>query len=195
MRNFLILPMILTLGACSHTAASLHYEPSVPIVAVASPTIASVSAQDQRKERPTQLATIMGGYGNPLKTLDTIMPVKDEVAAAFSQGLRVRAMLAPDAAYRLQLLVTKFDSDMYINRGARIDVTLSVVDAAGRTIYQDHIEDKMSELKFFETGIFADIHDLQVMSEQLLSRTVDRMLDNPGFRAAVAGARVAMSGS
>jgi len=41
-------------------------------------------------------------------------------------------------------------------------------------------------MKFFQTGIFAEIADLQALSQTVLNRAVDQMLDNPAFLAAVA---------
>jgi hypothetical protein len=168
----------------------LAYVPLVSVQPSASPTIASVTATDQRKEEPMRLATIMGGFGNPLKTLDTAKPVKDEVADAFAAGLKVRGLLAPSgqAPYRIQLVVRKFDADMLVGRTARIDMGLAVLDASGRTVYQDSATDSESETKFFQTGVFADIADLQKMCELVLSRTVDHMLDKPEFRTAIQSA-------
>jgi hypothetical protein len=198
MRFLPILVLALSLGGCAgNTVASLHYTPLTALPpAAAAPAIAAVTAIDQRKEAPTRLATIMGGFGNPLKTLDTAKPVKDEVADAFTEGLRVRGLLKPDAAAALQLtlVIRKFDADMIIGRTARIDLTMSLVDKAGRTVFQDSAVDSESDEKFFETGIFAEIGDLQKLSQTVLNRTVDRMLDSPGFRAAVAAsARLASS--
>jgi hypothetical protein len=189
MRRLPILVLALALGACtSNTVASLHYVPTAHVQAVSLPSISAVTATDQRKEAPARLATIMGGFGNPLKTLDTAKPVKDEVAAAFTEGLRVRGLLAPDgqASFRLALLIRKFDADMLIGRTARIDMTMSVLDQAGRTVFEDSAIDSESDMKFMQTGIFADIADLQALSQKVLDRTVDRMLDNPAFRTAVA---------
>lgn len=183
-----VLPAMLGLCACSNTVNNLTYTPTGPVQAVGPATIASVSGTDERKEAPTRLATIMGGFGNPLKTLDTEKPVTDEVVDAFTQGLRLRGLLAPDgqAPFRLLLVVHKFDADMIIGRTARIDMTMSVVDQSGRTIYQDSAVDSELETKVFETGVFADIGDLQKLSETVLDRTVDRLLDKPAFRAAIA---------
>jgi uncharacterized lipoprotein YajG len=176
-----------TLSACSNTVSDLTYTPQVAVQPAAVPAIASVTAIDQRKEDPTRLATIMGGFGNPLKTLDTAKPVKDEIAAAFTSGLKARGLLAPgaQAPYRIELVVRKFDADMLIGRTARIDLSLSVLDSSGRAVYQDSASGSESETKFFETGVFADIADLQKLCEIVLNRTVDRMLDNSSFRAAV----------
>jgi hypothetical protein len=188
MQPLLILMLALVLSACSNTVASLHYTPTKPIQAVPSPSVGGVTATDQRKEAPTRLATIMGGFGNPLKTLDTAKPVKDEIADAFVEGLRVRGLLAPSgqASYKLALVVRKFDADMIIGRTARIDLTMIVLDQAGRAVFNDSVTDSQSDSKFLETGVFANIDDMQVLSQTVLDRTVDRMLDNPEFRAAVA---------
>ena len=182
--------LALGLGACSNTVNALKYTPQAAVQAAASPTVANVTATDHRKEDPTRLATILGGFGNPLKTLDTTKPVKDEVAAAFASGLRARGLLAENgqAPFRLALDVRKFDADMYVGRSARIDLSMSVLDAGGRTVYEDSATDIESETKILETGIFADIADLQKLCEIVLNRTVDRMLDKPAFRAAVGAA-------
>ena len=187
MRYWFFIALALAFGGCN-TVSTLHYTSPDPIMATTSPTISGVTATDQRKEAPTRLATIMGGYGNPLKTLDTAKPVSEEVAAAFTEGLRVRGLLNPSGAapFRLALVVRKLDADMIIGRTARIDITMSVVDQVGRTVYQDAATDSQSDLKFFQTGVLANIDDLWVLVETVLNRTVDRMLDNPAFRAAVA---------
>ena len=182
-----MIALTLALGACSNTVASLRYVPNRQVQAVATPFIGVVTATDQRKEAPNRLATIMGGFGNPLKTLDTAKPVKDEVADAFTEGLRVRGLLAPNgqAPLRLALVIRKFDADMIVGRTARIDMTMLVLDATGQTVFQDSAIDSESEMKFFQTGVFADIADMQALAVTVLTRTVDRMLDNPAFRAAV----------
>jgi uncharacterized lipoprotein YajG len=182
-----ILIAALVLGACSNTVASLHYTPGVSFAVASVPSISGVTATDQRKEDPRRLATIMGGFGNPLKTLDTAKPVKDEVADAFEAGLRARGLLTPGGQlrYRVSLVVRKFDADMILGRTARMDLSMSVVDQAGRSIYEDSSVDSQSDFKFMQTGVFADIADLQALSQIVLDRTVDRMLDKAAFRAAV----------
>lgn len=189
MKHFLGLAFALALGGCTeNTVSNLHYTPTVSVQAASGATVGSVTATDQRKEAANRLATIMGGYGNPLKTLDTAKPVKDEVADAFIEGLRVRGLLGPavQSPYHLSLVVHRFDSDQYMGRGARIDVGMSVLDQSGRTVFEDSAKADISEAEFFQTGIFADIKDLQRLSETVLDRAVDQLLDKPAFRAAVA---------
>jgi uncharacterized lipoprotein YajG len=188
---FRALVMTLTLGlcACSNTVSSLQYAPTAAVQSTASPSIGIVAATDQRKEQPRQLATVMGGFGNPLKTLETAKAVKDEIADAFAQGLRARGLMAASeqAPFRVALVVRKFDADMLLGRTARIDLTLSVINQAGATVYEDTAVDSESEgYKPFQVGMMADINDLKRLCEIVLARTVDHMLDNPAFRAVVA---------
>jgi hypothetical protein len=187
MRYLPSLALAFILCACN-TVASLHYTPHAVAGVAAAPSIGAVTAIDQRKEAPTRLATIMGGYGNPLKTLDTAKPVKDEIVDAFTEGLQVRGLLALNgqAPFQIVLTVRKFDADMIIGRTARIDLTMAVLDQGGRVVFQDNVTDSQSDMKFFETGVLANIGDMQVLAQTVLDRTVDRMLDNPAFRAAVA---------
>jgi hypothetical protein len=114
--------------------------------------------------------------------------VKDEVATAFTDGLRVRGLLAAGgpAPFTLTLVIRKFDADMIMGRTARIDLTMAAVDSAGRNVYQDSTVDKESDFRFFETGVLANIQDLRALSLVVLNRTVDHMLDNPAFRSAIA---------
>jgi uncharacterized lipoprotein YajG len=180
----LALLVLLFVSGCN-TVSGVVYTPTGPVVPVAVPKIASVAVSDQRKEAPTRLATVMGGFGNPLKTLDTPVPVKDEIAAAFTKGLESRGMLANGAApYRIFVTVRKFDADMIVGRTARIDLTMLVADPGGRVVFTRDVVDSVSDEKFFQTGVAANIDDLRVMAQTVLSRTVDRLLDDPAFRAA-----------
>jgi hypothetical protein len=186
MRLLYVFGLTVALGACN-TVSSLHYVSPSSVQTAPAPSVSFVTATDERKEAPTRLATIMGGFGNPLKTLDTAKPVKDEIADAFTEGLRARGLLLStgQAPYRITLVVRKFDADMIMGRTARIDLTMAVLDQVGRSIFQDSRTDSQSDFKFFETGALADISDMRVLSETVLNRTVDRMLDAPAFRAAV----------
>jgi uncharacterized lipoprotein YajG len=180
-----LLCAVTVLAGCN-TVSSVGYTPTGSVVAVASPEIASVAVTDQRKEAPNRLATIMGGFGNPLKTLDTPKPVKDEVADAFIQGLQARDMLASTAApFRIFVALRKFDADMIIGRTARIDLTMQVADQSGRVVFRRDVADSVSDMKFLQTGVFASIDDLRVLAKTVLDRTVDKLLDDPSFRAAI----------
>jgi|SRR6185437_4199898 hypothetical protein len=89
-----VIMLVLALGACN-TVSDLTYAPTIAVQQSGVPTVASVTATDQRKEDPTRLATVMGTFGNPLKTLDTAKPVKDEVAGASLPGSKRVACSRP----------------------------------------------------------------------------------------------------
>ena len=79
---------------------------------------------------------------------------------------------------------------MIIGRTARIDLTVLVVDRDGRTVFRDGVTDSQSDMKFMETGVFANIADLQTLLQTVLDRSVDRVLDSSAFRAAVSRAEI-----
>ena len=62
---------------------------------------------DRRPDGPYWLGAIRGGYGNPLKTLETEPPVKDLVAKALEDALTARSLLATadDQAMLLTLTI------------------------------------------------------------------------------------------
>jgi hypothetical protein len=177
----------IALAACGNTTSDMHYTVSDAVVRAAAPAISGVTAVDQRKEEAHRLATIMGGFGNPLKTLDLSKPVKDEVADAFADGLRARGLLTERGPYRIELLIRKYDADMIMGSTGRIDLDMSVIDTASqKMVYSDSAANERSDFHFFATGVFASMDELQKLAQEALDATVDQLLDRPAFRAAVA---------
>jgi len=181
----------LAMAACT-TDGTLTYAPtSAAVISIApTPVIASVTSLDQRKESSKRLATIMGGYGNPLKILDTTSPVSDEVAKVFAQALEQRGLLRGGVAapYRMKLIVHRFDADQYLNAGARTNIDMQILDQSGRIVYRDSAQTSNARLQLFKSGIFASITELQQMAQDVLDAAVDRLVDKFAFRAAVQGA-------
>jgi hypothetical protein len=140
-------------------------------------SVASVTVIDKRDEKPNRVATIRGGYGNPLKVLDTPAPVADQVAAVFTRALELRGMLAPAAPFRFAVTLNTLYGDQYLGRRAEIKLDLAVIDRAGQVVYSDHISDGSYDFTFFDNGIFASIEDLRKHVEKLLSNSIDRLLD------------------
>jgi len=188
MRLFVAAALMLSLAACS-TDVRLSYTPPVNAFRSGPPVISVVNAVDQRKEAPNRLATIMGGFGNPLKILNTVQPVKDEVAAVFVQGLEARGLRQNDGRgpYRIDLTIRKFDADMIMGSTARIDIDLSLADSTGQQVYRDTASGQKSDFHFVATGVFASTEELQRLAQTLLNETVDQMLDKPALRQAISG--------
>lgn len=80
---------------CVTDTVSLGYKPVGQITSstTASP-ITVGSFIDQRGETPTWIGAVRGGYGNPLKKLETDQPVSTLVQSAFADGLKARGLLA-----------------------------------------------------------------------------------------------------
>lgn len=177
---------LIALSACSNTTSYMHYTVPATVARAAVPVVSGVTAIDQRKEEAHRLATIMGGFGNPLKTLDLARPVKDEVADAFADGLRARGLLADQGLYRIELLIRKYDADMIMGSTGRIDLDLSVIDKTSQqVIYKDSAANERSDFHFFATGVFASMDELQKLAQEALDATVDQLLDKAAFRAAI----------
>ena len=191
MRASLLVPIALSLflSACG-SSGDIAYVATVPIVAAASPAISTVTVQDIRDEKPTRMATVRGGYGNPLYVFDTSKPVSDEVAAIFTKALQARGLLGPATPYRMQVTLRTFYGDKYMLRRSFVDMDLTLLDAAGRAVYKDSAKyDVSGEFRLFD----GDLDALVLQTQTLLDGTIDRMLDKPEFRAFLQASRTSNS--
>ena len=85
LNRILFLLLVVTLSACGTTHVSLKYSAPPAIVqasARAQPLLVGTFT-DKRGEPATWLGAIRGGYGNPLKNLESDKPVAELVKAAF----------------------------------------------------------------------------------------------------------------
>lgn len=174
-------------SACSTTPVGLTYD---PVAASASkpgqPSLQVTAVTDGRKHDANWLGAIRGGYGNPLKTLETPVPVKDVVKAAFVDGLKARNLLAADGRQAMALEVEQFDCNQYVRREAHAKVGVVVVDrSSSKEIFRRYYEaDKVTgSLVTLDAGIFASVDDLRVVANQVLQEVVDKALDDPQLRA------------
>jgi hypothetical protein len=174
-------------GALSGCAAvtQLNYRPTDALVQVPAspPQIAGVMATDYRKESPRRLGTDI--VFNHTEAFNTTKPVKDDVARVFTQALIARHEITHDPSAPLVLVVDlfKFDAVQDTRSRARIEMTISLADRkSGQILYRDDLADQIASMP---TGGSALI-GLQAMAEQLLDRSVDRLLGKPGFLALAA---------
>jgi len=93
-RFFITALIVVSLAGCSTTSVGLKYSPPATL------TRASSSAQpvivgnflDQRDVPANWLGAIRGGFGNPLKYLESDRPVAEIVKIAFIDGLQARGI-------------------------------------------------------------------------------------------------------
>ena len=178
------------LSACSTTNVGLKYTSPAQAkkVAVSDATIFVGTFLDQREDKSNWLGAIRGGYGNPLKNLESDQPVADLVKAAFADGLRARGIVVGDSGKtQLTGLVKKLECNQYVRREAYADIEISVLDISGqqrfaRTYSASNVEGSLLSLK---TGLFASVDDLRVLLEKTLREAVDKALDDTALKAAL----------
>ena len=189
----------LPLAACGTTQTTIPYAPATqPARAVqAAPVVAIGRVADARPNAEGSarnwVGTIRGGFGNPLKQLDTTAPVADVVRDAFRDGLAARGLLAPAGAparHSLDVTIEQFNANQMIQRAAdaRFAVTLTdprtgAVQWRGTGAGASNSTTAGSVL--VGSGVFASVEELRLTAQRAMSDAVDNALDAPGFRQAI----------
>ena len=185
---FILLMALGAVAGCVTDTVSLGYKPSAAIAAANSGVVISVGTfVDQRGETPTWIGAVRGGYGNPVKTLQTDKPVATLVQTAFADGLRARGLLATNAnagAYQLSGTIKKLDCSQYVRREAHAIIDVSVFDPSGRQVFtQTYTADELEgSLLALNTGVFGSVDTLRALAEKALSEVVDKALDDTALR-------------
>lgn len=187
--SFLI---VLLLAGCSTTTVGLPYAGTQPsALAPGAPSIGQVSATDARGEPdPRWIGAIRGGYGNPLKVLQTDAPVAEEVSQGFRQALSARGLLAAPGTgrYNLNVAVVQLDCNQYHRREANADFRLVLTERTnGHVVYRDEVSSHLvnGSVVTLDEGIFADPQDLRAIMSQAQNQAIDTALGKPEFLAAV----------
>lgn len=183
---------IAALTGCGTTNVGLKYASSTAPVKVA-PSASSVavgSFTDQRGEPANWLGAIRGGFGNPLKNLESAQPVSTLVQTAFADGLRARGVSvgAEPSPFRLTGVIRKLDCNQMVRREANVEVEISVIDiASGQQRFNRTYSASMVDGSSFalNVGMFASVEDLRAVVEKALGEVVDKALDDSALRAAL----------
>jgi hypothetical protein len=134
LRSLAALTTILAIAGCGTSSVGLKYAPATPPVKVAASTtpVAMGTFTDLRGEPPTWLGAIRGGFGNPLKNLESDKPAAVYVQSAFADGLRARGVDVPaqGAPFQMVGVVRKLDCNQYVRREAKVEIELTVVEVA-----------------------------------------------------------------
>lgn len=178
------------MAACGTTQVGLSYAPGASVSRAATALPVDVgSFADRRGEPPTWLGAIRGGFGNPIKNLESSRPVAELVAAAFADGLRARgvAVAAAPGRPRLSGVVRKLDCNQIARREANVDIELTVHDADGRVrLTKAYTATRLDgSIVTMSAGVFGSVDDLRVTLELALREAVDKALDDPALRAAL----------
>ncbi|WP_158933109.1 hypothetical protein [Acidisphaera sp. S103] len=160
------------------------------------PVIAIKAVVDDRTNGSHWLGAIRGGYGNPLKTLETDQPVKDVVAQAFSDALAARGMLAKASTESIEMTITihRFDCNQYVRREAHADFEITLTNAhTGTPVYSDRVtaDDVNGSVFAMDVAIFGSVDKLRMVAVGTMREAIDKALDKPAFLAAIASAGAA----
>lgn len=176
------------LAACSTNPVNLTYNPgNASSIPTGKAAIEQVSVTDKRGVDSKWLGAIRGGMGNPLKTLETTVPVSEEIKTAFTEGLRARSLLAPDGPYRLDVVVNKFDCSQLVRREAHAVFDVMLVNKASRQVAYIRpvsVTKVSGELVTMDVGIMAKVEDLLKVANDALQEAIDQALNDPGLLAA-----------
>ena len=179
-------------SGCSTTGVALKYAPPQNVVTAAAGTDAvSVGTfEDKRGEPATYLGAIRGGFGNPLKTLESSTPVATVVAIAFADGLRARGIQAGSAKYEISGTIKVLECIQMVRRDATVEIDVKLVSTeTKKEVFTKTVKANTLDGSIFNlaTGVFASVEDLRAVTEKTLRDAVDRALDDPEFRKALKG--------
>lgn len=191
-RLLILCLMCLGLAACGTTQVPMTYSPVVaPVVQPgARPVIAVNTVVDLReggKEDANWIGTIRGGYGNPLKRLETVQPVTEVVRQAFRDALAARGLLAAETPrYLLNVDVLQLSASQYQRRDATAEFRVTLLPAPdGAPVYVDQEKAYRVDGSAFTlaSGAFGSVDDLHRVALQTMNEALDRIADKPGLVA------------
>jgi hypothetical protein len=130
-----------------------------------------------------------GSYGNPLKRLYTDKPVSDVVEQAFSDALQTRKLLGDmqNATVEIAGDVIKFDCSYYFNREAHAHLLMKVLSLPSHNLVFSRAYRTDNEEGGWGAGIFGNTDELAQFAQRTLNETVDKVLADPEFIAALKG--------
>jgi hypothetical protein len=189
----LLFAAIATLSlACSTHTVGLAYKAEAGARPVVAPSarVAVGDFADNRHEPSHWIGAIRGGYGNPLKTLETDKSVSELVKDAFRQALTARGLYSDDGQFVLSGWIDKLDGDQYARKEATVQLHVAIIDRQthreilNRPASSNQIEGSLVTMK---AGIFGSVDELQSLIERVLSGAIDGFVDNSVFREAIQG--------
>ncbi len=182
-----IMIFLVVLSGCSTHASKVEYEGAGIDPSQVEPTVTEIIVSDERRTDSDWLGAIRGGYGNVLKTLRTEESTDAVVDKIYTAALNKSGIMSntDDAPYSLRVAISKFDCSYYFNREAHahVDVSLIVNDSSkikfSKSYKSDLVESGVG------AGIFGDVDTLRDLAEKAMNETVDKMLQDPEFIAAL----------
>ena len=190
-RSSLIALLVLGTIGCSTHIETVKYQPTELTSSSASGQVPVVVGTfvDDRGTNANWLGAIRGGYGNPLKKLYTDRPVNEVVEQAFIDALQTRKLLGNTQNARAEITgeVIKFDCSYYFNREAHAHLLVNVLSLPSRRVLFSRTYQTDSKESAWGAGIFGSTDELTQLAQRTLNETVDKVLADPEFIAALKG--------
>jgi hypothetical protein len=192
MRHRLALALLPLLAAgCAQGSADLNYSHAGAVPAFGAPVIADVTVADLRALPPGRVGAVNGYDGRTLKPVETAGPAADAVALAFRQALAARGALAQGGAparYDLDVALLQLNAEQDAERQGEADLRVRLIDrATGAERYSArvYVESRGDQWLAVDNGVFGSTAALSRLADAVLSRAIDRAIDQPGFRTAL----------
>ena len=191
-RRFILTALLSSaIVGCSTHIESVKYQPtdlaSNSVSGEASAVVGSFA--DDRGTNANWLGAIRGGYGNPLKKLYTDRPVSEVVEQAFTDALQARKLLGDTQNAKVEITgeVIKFDCSYYFNREAHAHLLVKVLSLPSHTLIYSRAYQTDNKEGGWGAGIFGNTDELTQFAQRTLNETVDKVLEDPEFIAALKG--------
>ncbi len=183
------------LTGCGTTSVGLKYAPTAGaasgrVAASVQPVSVGVFV-DKRNEKPTWLGAIRGGFGNPLKTLESSQPVADVVQAAYLDAFKAKGMaIDPAAALQVSGTVLDLKCTQMSHKEATVAIEVTVSEkSSGLKRFTQTYSSKYVSGFVPVGGVLAPVEDLRVVLENTMRDVIDKTLDDASFIAAITQAQ------
>ena len=187
--QLLVVGLAILLSGCGTTQVALTYAaPSGARPTLTSAGLSVGTFVDQRGEPANWLGSIRGGFGNPLKTLESSVPVSRLVETAVADALRARGQTIPAVNPSLQIAgtVRKLFCNQVVQREAVVEIELSVHDLTSRAqVFSRSYSATNYESAGLAAGAFGSVDDLRVLTERTLREVIDKALDDTSLQLAL----------
>jgi uncharacterized lipoprotein YajG len=182
-------------AGCSTTSVGLKYAPNeaaIPGKVAASVQPVSVGTfLDNRNETSTWLGSVRGGFGNPIKTLESSQPVADVVQAAYIDALKAKGItIDSSASLQLSGTVRALHCTQMAHREATAEIEIVVVDkVTGQKRLTQTYSAKTVNDSGVARGVFASVEELRLVLEKTMRDVIDKTLGDASFIAALSPAQ------
>jgi len=189
MRFLITLLFCLFLASCSTTRVGMTYSPTAGAQTLGGLRPIEVgSFIDQRGEPANWLGAIRGGFGNPIKTLESDIPVGTLVQSAFTSALQSRGADVTGSTSEVLLtgVVKQLFCNQVISREANVEIEIQVQDVASKRVLFTRTYAATNFEGTLATGVFGSTDSLRALTEKTLREVVEQALNDSTLRLALA---------